>query len=217
MQIQTTVNYHQKSLPLSSLVDSSAKGDLLEKDIASQAGIPQEPLSTPLEARALDRRLLARVTHCTPPLTSILSGNIKSSNLQKHIHHVCQVLRRLWENKLFVKVEKCEFHAPSVSFLGYIIESGQVRADPEKIRAVAEWPRPLTRKQLQRFLRRSQTFSSATSSTSTEFLQISSPIRVPNSFHKSGSPFVKPWVPLLACHLASIHRRMGKQKESTRI
>lgn len=37
-------------------------------------------------------------------------------------------------------------------FLGYITESGQVKAHPEKIRAVAEWPRPSTRKQLQRFL-----------------------------------------------------------------
>jgi len=39
-----------------------------------------------------------------------------------------------------------------ICFLGYIIKSGQVRADPEKSRAVAEWPRPTMRKRLQRFL-----------------------------------------------------------------
>jgi len=54
------------------------------------------------------------------------------------------VLQRLLENKLFVKEEKCEFHVSSVGFLGYILESGQVRADPAKIQAVVEW--------LQRFL-----------------------------------------------------------------
>lgn len=47
---------------------------------------------------------------------------------------------------------KCEFSGSSVSFLGYIIESGKVATDPEKIRAVAEWPIPTTCKQIQRFL-----------------------------------------------------------------
>lgn len=34
---------------------------------------------------------------------------------------------RLLENSLFVKAEKCEFHAPSVSFLGYVISPGSIR------------------------------------------------------------------------------------------
>ena len=52
----------------------------------------------------------------------------------------------------FVKGEKCEFHVSSVAFLGYILECGQVRTDPAKVQAVTEWPRPNSRKQLQRFL-----------------------------------------------------------------
>ena len=61
-------------------------------------------------------------------------------------------LQRLLENRLYVKADKCEFHSPSVSFLGYIFEGGQVRTDPHKIKAVAEWPVPSSRKDLQRFL-----------------------------------------------------------------
>jgi len=75
-----------------------------------------------------------------------------SRNNEEHVQHVRQVLQRLLENKLFVKAEKCEFHVNSVSFLGYIIESGQVRPDPEKIKPVIEWPKPTTVKQLQQFL-----------------------------------------------------------------
>lgn len=75
-----------------------------------------------------------------------------SRNISEHVQHVKQVLQRLLENRLFVKAEKCDFHKDSISFLGYIFESGQVRADPEKIRAVAEWPIPTSVKQLQRFL-----------------------------------------------------------------
>ena len=77
---------------------------------------------------------------------------ILSHNLEDHHQHIRQVLQRLLENKLFVKVEKCEFHVSSVSFLGYIIESGEIKTDPEKVRAVVDWPRPSNRKQLHRFL-----------------------------------------------------------------
>jgi len=61
---------------------------------------------------------------------------IFSCNIEEHVQHVRQVLQRLLENKLFVKEEKCEFHFSSVGFLGYILESGQVRVDPGKIQAV---------------------------------------------------------------------------------
>ena len=68
---------------------------------------------------------------------------------QEHTRHVRQVLHRLLENRLFVKAEKCVFHASSVEFLGHILEKGHVWADPKKVRAVEEWERP---NQLRRFL-----------------------------------------------------------------
>ena len=71
---------------------------------------------------------------------------------QEHTCHVRQVLHRLLENRLFVKAEKCVFHATSVEFLSYILEKGRVRADPKKVRAVEEWERPTDRTQLRRFL-----------------------------------------------------------------
>ncbi|XP_055081043.1 uncharacterized protein LOC129456635 [Periophthalmus magnuspinnatus] len=77
---------------------------------------------------------------------------IFSRSPQEHHQHIRQVLQRLLENKLFVKAEKCEFHAEEVSFLGFIVGRGQVRADPEKIQAVTEWPVPTNRRQLQRFI-----------------------------------------------------------------
>ena len=72
--------------------------------------------------------------------------------MEEHRVHVRQVLQRLLENRLYVKAEKCVFHVPSVSFLGYIIGQGQISMDPSKVSAVAEWPSPPTRKRLQQFL-----------------------------------------------------------------
>ncbi|XP_050924947.1 uncharacterized protein LOC108874699 [Lates calcarifer] len=77
---------------------------------------------------------------------------IFSRTPDEHVQHVRLVLQRLLENRLFVKAEKCEFHVPSVSFLGFVVEKGQVRSDPAKIKAVVEWPTPTDRKQLQRYL-----------------------------------------------------------------
>lgn len=77
---------------------------------------------------------------------------IFSQNLQEHVHHVQTVLQRLLENSLFVKAEKCEFHRPSVSFLGHIISHKHIQMDPSKVAAVTNWPTPATRKELQRFL-----------------------------------------------------------------
>ena len=77
---------------------------------------------------------------------------IFSRNLVEHITHVRSVLRRLLDNSLFVKTEKCDFHAPSVSFLGYIIVKDSLQMDPAKASAVTSWATPETRKQLQQFM-----------------------------------------------------------------
>ncbi|KAG1926482.1 retrotransposable element [Pimephales promelas] len=77
---------------------------------------------------------------------------IFSPSLQVHTQHVRQVLQRLLENRLFVKAEKCTFHAQSISFLGSIISAEGVSMDSSKVRAVTEWPVPESRVALQRFL-----------------------------------------------------------------
>lgn len=69
---------------------------------------------------------------------------IFSRKLEEHVQQVRLVLQRLLENKLFVKAEKCSFHVTQVEFLGFIVEPGLIRADPFKVKAVAEWPRPET-------------------------------------------------------------------------
>lgn len=77
---------------------------------------------------------------------------IFSRSVSEHERHVRLVLQRLLENRLFVKGEKCEFHVTTVSFLGYIIEQGNLRPDPAKVQAVVDWTVPTNRKQLQSFL-----------------------------------------------------------------
>jgi hypothetical protein len=51
-----------------------------------------------------------------------------------------------------VKADKCEFHCSTITFLGYVIAEGNVQMDLEKVNAVVDWPQPISKLQLQRFL-----------------------------------------------------------------
>uniref|UniRef100_A0A8C1X240 Gypsy retrotransposon integrase-like protein 1 n=1 Tax=Cyprinus carpio TaxID=7962 RepID=A0A8C1X240_CYPCA len=77
---------------------------------------------------------------------------IYSTSQEEHIQHVIFVLRKLREHHLYLKLEKCEFHTPSVQFLGYIIGPRGVKMDQGKVEAITHWPQPGSIKELQRFL-----------------------------------------------------------------
>ncbi len=77
---------------------------------------------------------------------------IFSQNERDHVQHVRRVLQRLMENRLFAKVEKCQFHAWSVPFLGFILSPEGIRMDPAKVKAVADWPTPDSCRAVRHFL-----------------------------------------------------------------
>ncbi len=62
------------------------------------------------------------------------------------------VLERLRKHKLYLKAEKCEFEREQIEYLGLIISHNKVAMDPVKVAAVAEWPQPREKKEVQSFL-----------------------------------------------------------------
>ena len=77
---------------------------------------------------------------------------IAHSDLRTHRRIVAEVLRRLRKNKLFLRLEKCEFERSEIEYLGVIISHNHVRMDPVKVAGVAAWPSPVNRKDVQQFL-----------------------------------------------------------------
>ena len=77
---------------------------------------------------------------------------IASPDLQSHLIHLREVLRRLHNNGLAINLEKCEFLRSEVSFLGHNISSKGIRPLADKIAAVADMPFPDNHKKLQQFL-----------------------------------------------------------------
>ena len=77
---------------------------------------------------------------------------IYSERKEEHIRHVQQILSCLEAVSLRLKPEKCIFHATEVEFLGYLVGVNGIKMDPEKVKAIKEWPRPRTIKDIQKFL-----------------------------------------------------------------
>ena len=75
----------------------------------------------------------------------------EKDNQEEHDRVVLKVLRRLHDNDLFVKPEKCCFRVTEVDFLSMIVSCDGIKMDPEKVNAILKWPEPTNVKQVHAF------------------------------------------------------------------
>ena len=69
-----------------------------------------------------------------------------------HDELVEEVLRRLEENNLFMKPEKCKWKVREVEFLGVVISPKGVEMQKKKVEGVLNWPASRNVKEVQKFL-----------------------------------------------------------------
>jgi predicted aspartyl protease len=77
---------------------------------------------------------------------------IFSKNQNEHRKIVREVLKRLKDNDLFLKPEKCEFEKSSIEYLGLLISREGISMDPVKLEGVQAWPTPKSVKDVRTFL-----------------------------------------------------------------
>ena len=77
---------------------------------------------------------------------------IFSSDRDSHTKHVRIVLERLEQSQLFINPSKCSFYQDRLHFLGFVVSREGISMDPERVRAIAEWPIPRTYRDIQVFL-----------------------------------------------------------------
>ena len=53
---------------------------------------------------------------------------------------VAEVIKRLEEHDLYVKLEKCKWKVREVGFLGVVIEPDGIKMEKEKMKRVLDWP-----------------------------------------------------------------------------
>jgi len=59
-----------------------------------------------------------------------------------HDKIVEEILRRLEENDLYIKPEKCVWKVRKIGFLGVVIEPKRIEMEEEKVDGVLSWPEP---------------------------------------------------------------------------
>ena len=75
-----------------------------------------------------------------------------SDSWDDHLVHVQQVLDALKDAGLTVSPSKCVFSARSLSYLGHLVGVGYVSVPEARVRAIKEYRRPVTRRDLRVFL-----------------------------------------------------------------
>jgi hypothetical protein len=76
-----------------------------------------------------------------------------SRSEEGHEDHLCLVLHKLRDHKLYAKLSKCEFWLNQVAFLGYIVSKGGISLDPSMVQVVLSWNAPTSVGDIQSFLR----------------------------------------------------------------
>ncbi|XP_026830969.1 uncharacterized protein LOC113563505, partial [Ooceraea biroi] len=77
---------------------------------------------------------------------------IYARSLQEHNIKIARLMKRLREANLKLQPDKCEFLRKEVGYLGHIISSEGVKPDPEKVKAIKNFPIPRNAKNIKQFL-----------------------------------------------------------------
>lgn len=75
-----------------------------------------------------------------------------STSLQEHLVNLKTVFQKLRESNLKVQLDKSEFLRKEVAFLGHIITPDGIKPNPDKIKAISNYPIPKTTKEIKGFL-----------------------------------------------------------------
>jgi len=71
---------------------------------------------------------------------------------EEHDEIVEEILRRLEENDLYIKPEKCIWKVRKIGFLGVVIGPNGIEMEEEKVDGVLSWPEPKNMKDVRKFL-----------------------------------------------------------------
>jgi len=78
--------------------------------------------------------------------------NVGSKSFEEHLDHLKQVFERFRTHGLKLSPEKCFFFNAKLPFLGHVIGRDGIQTDPEKLKAIKQFPIPKDITQLRGFI-----------------------------------------------------------------
>jgi len=108
--------------------------------------------NSPATFQAMMNELLRDLVNTGKIVVFINNVIVGMETEEGHDEIVAEVIRRLEENDLYVKPEKCKWKVREVEFLGVIIGLEEIKMEKEKVKGVLEWLTPKCVKDVQKFL-----------------------------------------------------------------
>ena len=108
--------------------------------------------NSPATFQAMMNELLRNLINTGKVVVFIDDMIVGMKDEEGHNELVAEVIRRLEENDLYVKLEKCKWKMREVGFLGVVIRPEGIKMEEEKIKGVLDWPQPKSVKNIQKFL-----------------------------------------------------------------
>jgi len=108
--------------------------------------------NSPATFQAMMNKLLRDLINTGKVAVFIDDVIVEMETEEGHDELVVEVIKRLEENDLYVKPEKCKWKVKEVGFLGVVIGPERIKMEEEKVKGVLEWPMPKCVKDIQKFL-----------------------------------------------------------------
>jgi len=108
--------------------------------------------NSPATFQAMMNELLRDLTNTGKVAVFIDDIIVGTETEEGHDELVIEVIKRLEENDLYVKPEKCKWKVREVEFLGVVIGPEGIKMEEGKVKGVLGWPMPQSVKDVQKFL-----------------------------------------------------------------
>lgn len=99
--------------------------------------------NAPATFQRLMNRVVSGLEGCAVYLDDLV---VFSDSWDSHLERLGAVLRRLSAAKLTVNLAKCSFAQATITYLGKVVGSGEVRPLSAKVQAICDYPVPTTKK-----------------------------------------------------------------------
>jgi len=88
----------------------------------------------------------------TGRVASFINDVIIETESEERHDELVEVVKRLAENDLYMKLKKCKQKVREVGFLEVVIEPEGIKMEKEKVKSILDWPTPKGVKDVQKFL-----------------------------------------------------------------
>jgi len=108
--------------------------------------------NSPATFQAMMNELLRDLINMGKVVAFIDDVIVEMEDEEEYDELVAEIIKRLEENDLYIKLEKCKWKVRKVGFLGVMIGPDGIKMEEEKVKGVLDWPTPKCVNDVQKFL-----------------------------------------------------------------